>query len=148
MKWYVYELVDPIAGRPFYIGKGCGRRMRSHLGASAAPHVRSAVRRLRRLGVEPIAREVAYFWDEQDALRHEAELIQSASGLVNIFKNPARPKCYTLFETVCNAVLGRIHKVELERRLHMFSQAIDYVADDCHREQYRQLVSVGYASLR
>lgn len=30
MKYYVYELISPTDGNPFYVGKGSGRRMYVH----------------------------------------------------------------------------------------------------------------------
>lgn len=29
---YVYLLIDPRSGRPFYVGKGCGKRAMAHMG--------------------------------------------------------------------------------------------------------------------
>ena len=31
LNYYVYLLIDPRTGHPFYVGKGCGSRINNHL---------------------------------------------------------------------------------------------------------------------
>lgn len=146
MRWYVYELIDPAIDKPFYIGKGCGRRMYQHLGSSAAPHVKIAVEHIRRSGNEPIARETAYFWDEQDAYQHESALIKETGGLVNKIKNSRGSPYFDLFDTVFSAMRGKLDKVTADRRLNAFEACLGMVRNKEHVELYRQLINVGRLS--
>lgn len=88
-RFYVYELVDPRTGAVFYVGKGVGARMyhhardvrRGHRSNEAKTRIIEAIHSA---GSEPIARAVAHYEDERDAIEHEADMICSMSGLTNI----------------------------------------------------------------
>jgi len=65
-KFYVYLLLDPTRFYlPFYIGKGCGNRWRSHLNETlektSNPRKYHRIQKIRKQGVEP----KVMFWDKE-----------------------------------------------------------------------------------
>lgn len=86
--FYVYELIDPRTDRPFYIGKGKGRRMHQH--AKDARNGKPGrkcdfIRELHAVGLCPTERIVKRFEDEAAAYAYEAELIaELRDDLLNI----------------------------------------------------------------
>jgi hypothetical protein len=92
-KWYVYELIDPRDGEPFYVGKGCKNRIKSHekeaakqLGVCSEKILR--IKDIWNLGLKVEHKFVAYFWNEQDAYDFEASLIDCSAldNLTNIIR--------------------------------------------------------------
>lgn len=74
--FYVYLYCDPRTGRPFYVGKGAGRRILAHLSDSRDSEKVSRIAELRSLGLEPKIEVLAHgLADEQTALRIEAAAI-------------------------------------------------------------------------
>ena len=74
LEYYVYHLIDPRNGLPFYVGKGRGRRLIDHLMPSA-PHNRKTAERvasIRAIGHEPRPVIVASFGEDEVAA-YEAE---------------------------------------------------------------------------
>lgn len=74
LKSYVYVYIDPRNGAPFYIGKGKGNRLFSHLNDHADTKKVAKIAEIRRDGSEP----------QIDILRHglsdsEAALVEAAS---------------------------------------------------------------------
>ena len=56
--YYVYLLIDPRSGEPFYIGKGCGSRVTRHYYNWTAidrhnPHKTRKIKKLSQLGFKP-----------------------------------------------------------------------------------------------
>jgi hypothetical protein len=100
-RYYVYALVDPRDGKIFYIGKGCGDRIKQHV--REARQRRSSVinaRKCERIrdilaaGLAVEERVLARFAIERDALMRERDLIlQYRAQLTNI--------------TLCSRPVGR-----------------------------------------
>jgi hypothetical protein len=88
-KWYVYELINPINGNVFYVGKGTGNRI-DHHEREAAKGVCSKkcnkINYIIKRGHKITKQKVALFWDEQAAYDHETDLIAQygLSNLTNI----------------------------------------------------------------
>lgn len=94
-RWYVYRLIDPRTDRPFYIGKGTGKRISDHerdlrrlkkvwqakgLSGRVLP-VWAKYRRIEEIwdaGLQVGQEYVAYFWDREAALAFEQALILEA----------------------------------------------------------------------
>lgn len=77
--FYVYELVDPVDGKVFYVGKGIGNRVHAHCAwADKSESEKSAtIRQIRaETGRDPIHRIVAHDLSEQSAFLVEAVLIE------------------------------------------------------------------------
>lgn len=87
--FYVYFLVDPRDGLPFYVGKGSGRRIRSHvaavrLGRVDNPAKCARIREIMAEGLEVEERIYARFECEQEAYAAERDLISKLPRLTNI----------------------------------------------------------------
>lgn len=78
--YYVYQLVDPRTNIPFYIGKGSGRRAKTHLWdipETRNQYKENKIASIRRSGLEPLIEYVAEnILDEQLAYEIEASLIK------------------------------------------------------------------------
>jgi hypothetical protein len=79
--YYVYELVDPNTGMPFYVGKGSHKRMYAHVARVKSGKAHSNIflhRRLKKLldvGIQPMYRKIAESLMEQDAYEYERQHI-------------------------------------------------------------------------
>jgi hypothetical protein len=70
--YYVYTLIDPITKSPFYIGKGKGKRMYTHLKENyneSRKYKRISI--IRELGFEPYPEIIYETQDENDAYNTE-----------------------------------------------------------------------------
>ncbi len=81
-KWYVYELVDPRDGEVFYVGKGSGKRIEAHeKEARASQQVctekLNRIRDIWAAGLEVERQFVAFFREEAEAYKYEAQRIDS-----------------------------------------------------------------------
>jgi len=90
LKTYVYRLIDPRNGETFYVGKGRGNRVFSHIRAEQdleGDDLDNKVKRIR--GIRLAGFEVAHVihrhgMDDKTAFEVEAALIDAYPGLTNI----------------------------------------------------------------
>lgn len=74
--YYVYLLTDPRSDRPFYVGKGKGRRLLDHLSDVSKSRKRAVLNELDRLRIPPTFEILAHaLADEETAFRIEAAVI-------------------------------------------------------------------------
>ena len=79
LKCYVYIYTDPRSGEPFYIGKGQGNRVFSHLDDLADTEKTSTIRAIRESGAEPQIDILRYGLTEAEAALVEASAIDLVS---------------------------------------------------------------------
>jgi uncharacterized protein len=90
LKTYVYRLIDPRNGETFYVGKGQGNRVFSHICAERnleGDDLDNKIKRIREIRLAGF--EVAHVihrhgMDERTAFEMEAALIDAYPGLTNI----------------------------------------------------------------
>jgi hypothetical protein len=87
---YVYRLIDPRNGETFYVGKGVGNRVFSHLGgaiSSTEDAVSEKLERIREInatGLEVLHIIHRHGMDDVTAFAVEAALIEAYPGLTNL----------------------------------------------------------------
>ena len=93
LKHYVYRLIDPRNGETFYVGKGQGDRVFSHVRAESTKlegdaddldHKMGRIREIRNAGLEVVHVIHRHGMDEATALEVEAALIDAYPGISNI----------------------------------------------------------------
>lgn len=134
--WYVYQLIDPRDGKPFYVGKGKGNRINAHErealmgGVSAKCQM---IREIQGFGHEIIKRKVKEFELEQDAFDLEATLISNIGlqNLTNCVSGGGTAKEFShLLESdrnkiICAAMLMPRAKNGHIPKLRLFGQLLD-----------------------
>lgn len=75
LKCYVYVYTDPRNGKPFYVGRGQGNRVFSHLDDSAETEKTATIRAIRESGTEPQIDILRYGLTEAEAALVEASAI-------------------------------------------------------------------------
>src|SRR5262245_60757117 len=90
LKTYVYRLIDPRNGETFYVGKGQGNRVFSHIRAEQNlewDDLDNRVKRIREIrlaGFDVVHVIHRHGMDEKTAFEVEAALIDAYPGLTNI----------------------------------------------------------------
>jgi hypothetical protein len=110
LKTYVYRLIDPRNGETFYVGKGQGNRVFSHIRAEQnleGDDLDNKVRRIREIRLAGF--EVAHVihrhgMDEKTAFEVESALIDAYPGLTNVVGGAGGNE------------LGAMHALEIIRR--------------------------------
>lgn len=76
--YYVYMYIDPRTSMPFYVGKGKGTRVLTHLRSARESRKARTLRELANLGLEPRLDILAHgLADEYTAFRIEAAVIDA-----------------------------------------------------------------------
>lgn len=83
LKSYVYVYIDPRDGKPFYIGKGIGGRLYSHLDDQSDSEKVAKIAEIRRCGKEPQIDILRYGLSDSEARLVEAAAIDLI-GLENL----------------------------------------------------------------
>jgi hypothetical protein len=77
--YYVYQYIDPITNLPFYIGKGKGDRLYTHIKETSGRQTNGRkykyIQQLKNHGLEPIIEKIAENLDAQSAYNLEKKLI-------------------------------------------------------------------------
>lgn len=85
-QYYVYQLVDPRNNKPFYIGKGQGKRIDAHEKEAKANVISpkcNLIREIELEGLKIVKNIVKYFAVEMSAYKYEKRLIKKI-GLSNL----------------------------------------------------------------
>lgn len=77
--YYVYALIDPRTGLPFYVGKGKNDRMQSHLDGTATGGIKkyNRIAEIRAAGYEPVAVKLEENLFEEQAYEIEEYIIRT-----------------------------------------------------------------------
>lgn len=75
LKYYVYVYSDPDTKKPFYVGKGKGNRVFSHLNNNSESEKAQKINEILEKGKKPIIEILAHGLDEETALKVEAAAI-------------------------------------------------------------------------
>jgi len=126
---YVYVYSDPDTKKPFYVGKGTGNRVFSHLKDNSDTDKVRKIKEIRKRGKEPLIEILAHGLDDETALKVEAAAIDliGIDNLTNIQRGyesgeygkievsllDARYKCEKLYEDDINdnIMMIRINKL-------------------------------------
>lgn len=134
--YYVYELIDPRHNVPFYVGKGKGRRAKTHLWETPETrneHKENKIAAIRREGLEPQIRYVVEnINDEELAYDIETALIKhygrkgyDKDGILTNICEDSRPpnhrgKTYEQIYGVERAIIEKEKRLETKRKNNNF----------------------------
>jgi hypothetical protein len=141
--YYVYHIINPIKGTPFYVGKGKGPRCFQHLTPAAGytknKRLTGHIKNLRASGIEPMVikisvdlrEEDAYNLEEQEIIKYGRIGFDEGGTLLNIFiaNRPER----MLGER--NGFYGKKHSEETKRKLSKLNTGKK------HSEKSKRLIS-------
>ena len=85
-QYYVYQLIDPRTNKPFYIGKGKGKRIDAHEKEARSNIISpkcNMIREIESSGLKIIKEIIKYFDKENTAYNYEKKLIKKI-GLDNL----------------------------------------------------------------
>jgi hypothetical protein len=93
---YVYQLIDPRNGQPFYVGEGKEQRAWSHLIFASGcinPHKDRTIKKIQSLGLEVVIKIVKRNLTKNESIKYEEQLIEEIGldNLTNICKNANPP---------------------------------------------------------
>ena len=138
-RFYTYCYINPVTDKPFYVGKGCGNRMYSHLAeaksTSMCNHKLNTIRKILDDGYEPVIKVVLDNLTEEDAFELEEFLIseigrrdlgdgplvnltdggEGFSGFVRDISGENNPNYGNTGEK--SALWGRTHSEESKRKM-------------------------------
>ena len=120
LMYYVYIYSDPDTGEPFYVGKGKGNRVFSHLDTQDNSEKSKKIKAIRRRGEEPVIEILSHGLDEKSALYVEAAVIDMI-GIDNL-TNKQRG--------IDSALYGRVEAELLEARYNREELSIDDIEDN------------------
>lgn len=99
--FYVYHLIDPRDGEPFYVGKGKRDRIEAHEKEARLdpehwdnPAKCNRIREIWAAGLQVTRQRIKFFHKERDALAFEFAQIISLKGLTNIVRSPQGSRRY------------------------------------------------------
>lgn len=148
--YYVYQLIDPTNGKVFYIGKGKGDRVLSHIkeeanfdgsseSYSVLPLKLGFIKSLKAGGREPTHVIVRHGMTEQEAELVEAVLIQETSGLTNLVSGRGTDQ---FGRATLEELVGRYSEEPLSlnpnHKILIFKIKADKKSDKCIYESVRR----------
>ena len=115
MKYYVYELINSLNNKPFYVGKGTGNRMfvhehrakRNHIEPNENRHLRNKILSIWNNGGTVIHNQIFFTDNDMDAYKKETERIEDLgiNTLCNVYLAPPTPE--VLYKLRAKQMLGR-----------------------------------------
>jgi hypothetical protein len=125
MKYYVYELVNTLDGKTFYVGKGRKRRMYIHenraskptLQKGENPKLRNKIRFIWKNGGQIVYKQTLFTDDNLEAYTKETDRIKEIGleNLCNLLIHPLTPEeCYELRS---RQMRGRVLNDEVKHKI-------------------------------
>ena len=125
MKYYVYELINSLDNKPFYVGKGTGNRMfvhehrakRNHVEAHENRHLRNKILSIWNNGGKIIYNQIFFTDNDMDAYKKETERIEEIGlkELCNVYIAPPTPE--ELYKLRARQMLGKRCSEETRQKI-------------------------------
>jgi hypothetical protein len=125
MKYYVYELINPIDGNPFYVGKGSGRRMyvhefrakRSHAEQNENRKLRNKIKSILNSGKSICYKQIFFTDNDVEAYTKETEKIKELGieNLCNVFISP--PTLEDIYKLNSIKMMGHITTEKTKKKI-------------------------------